>query len=122
MSRPHNTFNISTIAGDGIGVEITEAAITVLNQLASSYSSMRSRFKPTDPSASVPSFSFNFERYDWSSENYGKRGWYMPDNWEEKLKRSDAIFFGAVGWPCMYPFIYILQSKSGQLGYVKTFR
>ena len=83
---PYNqrVFKIASIPGDGIGIEITTAAQTVLQKLASS----------------VGTFSFEFETYDWSSENYGKRGYYMPQDGLEQLRKSDAIFFGAVGWPC----------------------
>ena len=78
------TFKIASIPGDGIGTEITAAAIQVLNTLSKS---------------SKNAFKFEFEHLDYSSENYSKRGWYMPEDGIEKLKKSDAIFFGAVGWP-----------------------
>ena len=35
--------------------------------------------------------------FDWSSERYLKHGAYIPEGGLEKLKKVDAIFFGAVG-------------------------
>lgn len=77
------TYNIACIPGDGIGVDITEAATEVLNKLASA----------------VGTFSFNFTTFDWSSKAYLERGWYMPEDGMQQLAKHDAIYFGAVGWP-----------------------
>ncbi|KAF2722982.1 tartrate dehydrogenase [Polychaeton citri CBS 116435] len=76
-------FKIAAIPGDGIGVEITDATIQVLNKLASVEGS----------------FAFEFNNFDWSSKAYLERGWYMPDDWQDQLRENDAIYFGAVGWP-----------------------
>ncbi|GIZ37248.1 hypothetical protein CKM354_000070200 [Cercospora kikuchii] len=77
------TYNIACIPGDGIGVDITEAAVEVLNKLASA----------------VGTFTFNFTTFDWSSKAYLERGWYMPEDGMQQLAKHDAIYFGAVGWP-----------------------
>ncbi|KAI5368265.1 putative tartrate dehydrogenase, isocitrate/isopropylmalate dehydrogenase [Septoria linicola] len=77
------TYNIASIPGDGIGVDITEAAVKVLDKLA----------------ATVGTFSFNFTTFDWSSKAYLERGWYMPEDGMQQLAKHDAIYFGAVGWP-----------------------
>jgi tartrate dehydrogenase len=74
---------IACIPGDGIGVDITEAAIQVLTQLAKTFGG----------------FEFEFTSFDWSSKNFLERGWYMPPDGLEQLKTFDAIYFGAVGWP-----------------------
>jgi len=37
------------------------------------------------------------EEYDWSSDRYLRHGAYIPEGGLEKLKKVDAIFFGAVG-------------------------
>jgi isocitrate/isopropylmalate dehydrogenase len=74
---------IACIPGDGIGVDITLAAIDVLNALAKACST----------------FSFDFTTFDWSSKNYLERGYYMPPDGLAQLKKFDAIYFGAVGWP-----------------------
>ncbi|KAF2744373.1 tartrate dehydrogenase [Sporormia fimetaria CBS 119925] len=80
---PSKTYTIASIPGDGIGVEITDAAVQVLNKLSSSLST----------------FSFSFHTFDWSSKQYLARGWYMPPDGLQQLKKFDAIYFGAVGWP-----------------------
>jgi isocitrate/isopropylmalate dehydrogenase len=74
---------IACIPGDGIGVDITLAAIDVLNALAKA----------------CGTFSFDFTTFDWSSKNYLERGYYMPPDGLAQLKKFDAIYFGAVGWP-----------------------
>ncbi|KAK5175516.1 uncharacterized protein LTR77_000655 [Saxophila tyrrhenica] len=77
------TYNIAAIPGDGIGVDITDAASQVLNTIASAHGG----------------FKFNFTTFDWSSKAYLERGWYMPEDGMDQLKKHDAIYFGAVGWP-----------------------
>lgn len=79
-------YKIAMIPGDGIGVELTQATIQVLERLAS-----------------IASIKFEFEHFDWSSEKYKERGWYMPPDGVSQLKKHDAIFFGAVGWPGKQP-------------------
>ena len=76
-------FKIASIPGDGIGVDITEAAIKVLQKV----------------SETVGGFEFDFTTFDWSSKNFLERGHYMPDDGIDTLKKFDAIYFGAVGWP-----------------------
>ena len=76
-------YKIASIPGDGIGVDITGAAKQVLNKLADCDGSFR----------------FDFTDFDWSSKAYLERGWYMPDDAIATLKKHDAIYFGAVGWP-----------------------
>ncbi|KAB8337287.1 hypothetical protein FH972_021588 [Carpinus fangiana] len=86
VSTVHSTtrlFKVASIPGDGIGTEITAAAVQVLTQLAKAYGT----------------FEFVFTEFDWSSKNYETRGWYMPDDGIQQLQRFDAIYFGAVGWP-----------------------
>ena len=85
-STVHKTeplYRIASIPGDGIGTEITQAAVQVLQKLADAHGT----------------FQFDFTNFDWSSKNYLERGWYMPDDGLEQLKKHDAIYFGAVGWP-----------------------
>lgn len=74
---------VACIPGDGIGVDITEAATQVLNVL----------------SKTLGGFEFDFTTFDWSSKNFLERGWYMPPDGLDQLKKFDAIYFGAVGWP-----------------------
>ncbi|KAF2450209.1 tartrate dehydrogenase [Karstenula rhodostoma CBS 690.94] len=74
---------IACIPGDGIGTEITEAAIQVLTTLQKA----------------LGTFELDFTHFDWSSKAYLERGWYMPPDWADQLRKHDAIFFGAVGSP-----------------------
>ncbi|KXG54169.1 Tyrosyl-DNA phosphodiesterase [Penicillium griseofulvum] len=83
MSASQNTYSIASIPADGIGPEVIDAGITVLNAL-------------TD---TLKTFKLDFKNYDWSSETYKKTGKYIPDGGLEELKKHDAIFFGAVGAP-----------------------
>src|SRR5262245_12530191 len=75
------TYRIATIGGDGIGPEVIGAGVEVLKALAKKDGR----------------FALKFKDFDWSSERYLKHGQYIPDGGLEKLKKFDAIFFGAVG-------------------------
>ena len=77
------THKISVIAGDGIGPEVIEEGIKVLNTVAEL----------------DKTFKFEFIRYPWGCEFYKQTGRMMPENGIEELKKSDAIFLGAVGMP-----------------------
>lgn len=71
----HSKFRIASIPGDGIGTDITQAAIEVLHKL----------------SKTVGTFSFEFEHFDWSSKAYKERGYYAPPDGVESLKKYDAM-------------------------------
>jgi tartrate dehydrogenase/decarboxylase/D-malate dehydrogenase len=79
-SKSVNTYKIASIPGDGIGNEVIPAGIEVLKLLEDG-------------------FRLEFEHFDWSSKRYVETGRYIPEGGLEKLKRFDAIFFGAVGAP-----------------------
>ena len=76
------TYKIAAIPGDGIGVEVIAAGLKVLDVLCA-----RERF------------GLEVEHFPWSSEYYKKHGRYIPEGGLERLRRFDAIFFGAVGAP-----------------------
>ncbi|KAI1213738.1 tartrate dehydrogenase [Annulohypoxylon truncatum] len=80
MSR---TYNVASIPGDGIGVEVIEHTVKVIRALEQR----------------LGSFSVRFTTFDWSSERYKQVGSYMPEDGLETLKEYDAILFGAVGSP-----------------------
>ncbi|KAH7083351.1 hypothetical protein BKA63DRAFT_151424 [Paraphoma chrysanthemicola] len=75
--------SIATIGADGIGPEVVNAGVQVLQQLA--------KLDGT--------FDLEFKDYDWSSELYKKTGQYIPDGGLDELRKHDAILFGAVGAP-----------------------
>jgi tartrate dehydrogenase/decarboxylase/D-malate dehydrogenase len=74
------TYRIASIPGDGIGNEVIPAGIEVLQKAADG-------------------FRLEFEHIDWSSKRYTDTGRYIPEGGLERLKKFDAIFFGAVGAP-----------------------
>jgi tartrate dehydrogenase/decarboxylase/D-malate dehydrogenase len=74
---------IAAIPGDGIGIEVIAAGLKVLETLAG-----RDR-----------GFRLAVEHFPWGSDYYKRHGHYIPDGGLERLKRFDAIFFGAVGAP-----------------------
>src|SRR3982751_976449 len=75
------TYKIAAIGGDGIGPEVVNAGLEVMETLATSDGTFR----------------FEVEQFDWSSDRYLKHGAYIPEGGLEKLKQFSAILFGAVG-------------------------
>jgi tartrate dehydrogenase/decarboxylase/D-malate dehydrogenase len=81
------TFRIALYPGDGIGPEVTDAAVAVL-----SAAEIRSK-----------SFRLEFESFDWGMPHYDKHGRVAPDDFLATLERFNAIYLGAVGWPSRLP-------------------
>ena len=77
------THKIAVIAGDGIGPEVINEGIKVLDAVA--------KLDGT--------FKFEFTHYPWGCEYYKETGRMMAENGIEELKKHDAIFLGAVGAP-----------------------
>ena len=73
---------IAVIGGDGIGPEVIDSGLEVLEALAA-----RS------------GFTLQVDHYDWGSDLYRRTGRMMPEDGLEQLKSADAIYFGAVGAP-----------------------
>ncbi len=76
------TQRIAVIPGDGIGVEVTAAARTVLDAVAARHG-----------------LDLSYDEFDWSCERYAREGAMMPPDGVEQLRPYDAILLGAVGWP-----------------------
>lgn len=77
---PHR---IAVIPGDGIGVDVTAAALEVLHR-------------------ALPG-GLQVQGFDWSCARYLQTGAMMPEDGIETLRGFDAILLGAVGWPATVP-------------------
>ncbi len=77
------THRIAAIGGDGIGVEVVDACLEVLNALAERDGGFR----------------FDVTPFDWGTDRYKRTGAFMPDDGADRLRAFDAILFGAVGAP-----------------------
>ena len=75
-------YRIAVIPGDGIGTEVTPAAIDVLDSAAGRFG-----------------LGFDWQSFPWGSDHYFVHGRMMPADALEQLRPFDAILFGAVGDP-----------------------
>lgn len=73
---------IAVIKGDGIGVDVVDEALKVLDALTGKHG-----------------IEWKFVEFPWSSEYYFEHGKMMPSDGVEQLRGFDAIFLGAVGHP-----------------------
>jgi tartrate dehydrogenase/decarboxylase/D-malate dehydrogenase len=87
MTDRMRTHRIALYPGDGIGSEVTDAAVAVLTAAVN-----RSK-----------AFDFTFERFDWGIPHFERHGRVAPENFLSILRGFDAIFLGAVGWPARLP-------------------
>ena len=78
-----NTHKIAVVAGDGIGPEVIAEGVKVLEEVA----------------RLDGSFGFEFTHFPWGCEYYLKEGRMMAEDGLEQLKKHDAVFLGAVGYP-----------------------
>jgi len=72
--------------GDGIGKETVPEGLRVLEAAARKFD-----------------IDLAFTHFDWSCDYYAKHGRMMPEDWFDRLKPHEAIFYGAVGWPATVP-------------------
>jgi tartrate dehydrogenase/decarboxylase/D-malate dehydrogenase len=77
------SLRIAAIPGDGIGTEVIEAGLEVLDALA----------------ARDGGFRLEATRFDWGAERYLREGAMMPADGLERLRPFDAIYFGSAGDP-----------------------
>ena len=75
-------YEIAVIRGDGIGPEVIEEGIKVLN-------AAQGRF----------GVGFSYTEFPWGSDYYFEHGRMMDANGLDTLAGFDAVFFGAVGHP-----------------------
>ena len=76
-------YSIAAIPADGIGPEVIAAGLEALAICARRDGGFR----------------LEVENFDWGSDYYRKHGVMMPSDGLARLKRFDAIYFGAVGAP-----------------------
>jgi tartrate dehydrogenase/decarboxylase/D-malate dehydrogenase len=74
---------IAVIPGDGVGREVVDEGIRVMETLG----------------LLDPDLAFGFVRFDWGSEYYFRHGRMMPEDALDTLATFDAIYLGAVGDP-----------------------
>ena len=75
-------YRIATIPGDGIGTEVVPEGIRVLDAVAQKHG-----------------FGLTWDEFPWSCGHFQQTGRMMPEDGLEKIRRHDAIFLGAVGFP-----------------------
>jgi len=79
---PRREWRVAVLPGDGIGPEVTSAALTVLRALGAD----GPRLEPTE--------------FPWPATAYHREHRrMMPEDWREQLSRFDAILLGALGDP-----------------------
>ena len=74
-------YKIAAIPGDGIGTEVIGAGLQVLEVLSKRHGGFR----------------LQVEHFPWGSDYYKKHGAMMAEDGLDRLKKVDAIYFGAVG-------------------------
>lgn len=78
-----NNFNISVIRGDGIGIDVTESTLAIINAAA----------------ARVSGFSLGYVDIEAGAGYYAKAGVDIEQGGEEAIGETDALFLGAIGLP-----------------------
>ena len=81
------THRIALYPGDGIGPEVVDATVAVLDAVVARHGRFR----------------LAYERFDWGMAHYDRHGRVAPDDFLDTLRGFDAIFLGAVGWPARLP-------------------
>jgi tartrate dehydrogenase/decarboxylase/D-malate dehydrogenase len=81
------TYRIAAIPGDGIGKEVMPEGLRTLEAAARRFG-----------------FGLEVTPIDWASCDWHARtGQMMPEDWKAQLAGTDALYFGAVGWPETVP-------------------
>jgi tartrate dehydrogenase/decarboxylase/D-malate dehydrogenase len=78
--------SIAVIPGDGIGREVIPEGVRVLEAVGARHG-----------------IQFRWQEYPWSCDWYKAHGRMCPEDAPEILKKSEAVFFGAVGNPSIVP-------------------
>jgi tartrate dehydrogenase/decarboxylase/D-malate dehydrogenase len=75
-------YKVAVVPGDGIGNEVVPESLKVLDVLAAKFG-----------------FQFSYKNYDYSCVYFLKHGKMMPNDGLDRLRDSDSIILGAVGYP-----------------------
>jgi tartrate dehydrogenase/decarboxylase/D-malate dehydrogenase len=81
------TYRVALYPGDGIGPEVVDASLKVVEAAE----------------RVVGGFHVDYERFDWGMDYYDRHGRVAPEDFLTTLRGFDAIFLGAVGWPSRLP-------------------
>jgi tartrate dehydrogenase/decarboxylase/D-malate dehydrogenase len=84
---PMKSFRIALYPGDGIGVEVLDEAVRVLNRVQQA----------------LGGFELQYTRFDWGCAYCAKHGVVAPAEYLDILRPFDAIFLGAIGDPRYMP-------------------
>lgn len=85
---PKTNYKIAVIGGDGTGPEVVREGLKVLSAVTKKFG-----------------FKLEFVNYDLGGERYKKSGEILPDSVIEELRKTDAIYLGAIGHPDVKPGI-----------------
>jgi len=88
-----NVKKVAVIAGDGIGPEVVTEGVKVMEKVAEMDGTIQ----------------FEFTYFPWGCEYYLEHGKMMADDGIEQLKKFDAIYLGAVGYPGVPDHISLLD-------------
>jgi tartrate dehydrogenase/decarboxylase / D-malate dehydrogenase len=77
---------IALIPGDGIGQDVISAALPVLQAAGERHG-----------------FELDTTTFPWGCEHYVSEGCMMPEDGIDQLRRFDAIYLGAIGYPSLVP-------------------
>ncbi|KAB8073354.1 hypothetical protein BDV29DRAFT_157644 [Aspergillus leporis] len=83
MTSQKPNYHIASIPGDGIGIEVVQATIQVIEKLAKI----------------LGTFDIEFTHIPWGTAYYKKHGRYVSEDCLDTLRKFDAGLFGAVGAP-----------------------
>lgn len=89
------TYKIASIPGDGIGPEVVEAGVRVLQALADRDGG----------------FTLEVETLPWGADYYFEHGVMMPEDGLERVKAFDAIYFGSAGDPRLPDHLTLWQLR-----------
>ena len=76
------TYQIALYPGDGIGPEVVDVTVPLLDTLAEKHG-----------------FSVDTRRYNWGADHYFENGTLIPEDGPDLLADGDAILHGATGHP-----------------------